>query len=288
MRVGEQRLERGQPFFRLAHLVSIALRPEDREAPPTFRRGAACRARAADRGDEEMGTHVAGGMTIQPAALGDLDAIEALEAAAFTGDRLSRRSLRAFVRAAHRPLMVARFGERVAGYALISTRRGGRAARIYSLAVDPRRGGAGLGGPCCRPASATRAPRDCETLRLEVRYDNSPPSPSTRRWAIARLAITRAITRTARRRCASRSASRRAATPRLRERRKIAAIPPAPLARDLRATHGGSSAGARPIDGGLAACQDFAFRSAREPIGFMFALGCEPAPRSGAEPAPPP
>jgi ribosomal-protein-alanine acetyltransferase len=120
-----------------------------------------------------MGTHVAGGMTIQPAALGDLDAIEALEAAAFTGDRLSRRSLRAFVRAAHRPLIVARFGERVAGYALISIRRGGRAARIYSLAVDPAQGRRGVGRALLQACERYARARDCETLRLEVRYDNS-------------------------------------------------------------------------------------------------------------------
>jgi ribosomal-protein-alanine acetyltransferase len=120
-----------------------------------------------------MGAYVAGGMTIQPAALGDLDAIEALETAAFTGDRLSRRSLRAFVRAAHRPLMVARFGERVAGYALISTRRGGRAARIYSLAVDPAQGRRGVGRALLQACERYARARHCETLRLEVRYDNA-------------------------------------------------------------------------------------------------------------------
>jgi ribosomal-protein-alanine N-acetyltransferase len=119
-----------------------------------------------------MGGHVAGGMTIQPAALGDLDAIEALEAAAFTGDRLSRRSLRAFVRAAHRPLIVARFGERVAGYALISIRRGSRAARIYSIAADPAQQRRGVGRALLQACERYARAHGCETLRLEVRYDN--------------------------------------------------------------------------------------------------------------------
>src|SRR5271166_931965 len=92
-----------------------------------------------------MNSHVVGGMTIGPASLGDLDAVEALETAAFTGDRLSRRSLRGFIRAPRRPLIVARFGDRIAGYALLSARAGGRTARIYSLAVDPAQGRRGVG-----------------------------------------------------------------------------------------------------------------------------------------------
>ena len=117
-----------------------------------------------------MSTHVVGGMTIQPATLSDLGAIEALEAAAFTGDRLSRRSLRAFVLAKRRPLIVARFGERVAGYALVSTRRGGRTARIYSLAVDPAQARRGVGRALlqaceryARPTAARRSGSRCVT-----------------------------------------------------------------------------------------------------------------------------
>ena len=119
-----------------------------------------------------MNTHVAGGMTIGPASLDDLDAIEALEAAAFTGDRLSRRSLRAFIRAPRRPLIVARFGERVAGYALLSARKGGRTARIYSLAVDPAQGRRGVGRALLQACERYARAHGLEALRLEVRYDN--------------------------------------------------------------------------------------------------------------------
>jgi len=119
-----------------------------------------------------MHTHVAGGMTIGSASLDDLDAIEALETAAFTGDRLSRRSLRAFVRAPRRPLLVARFGNRVAGYALLSTRSGGRAARIYSLAVDPAQTRRGVGRALLQACERYARGRGLDALRLEVRYDN--------------------------------------------------------------------------------------------------------------------
>ena len=111
--------------------------------------------------------------TIGPASLDDLDAIEALEAAAFTGDRLSRRSLRGFIRAPRRPLIVARFGERVAGYALHVDARGRpHGAHLFARRRSPPRRAAASGARCCRPASATRAAHGREALRLEVRYDN--------------------------------------------------------------------------------------------------------------------
>jgi ribosomal-protein-alanine acetyltransferase len=119
-----------------------------------------------------MNTHVAGGMTIGPASLDDLDAIEALEAAAFPGDRLSRRSLRAFIRAPSRPLIVARFGDRLAGYALLSARKDGRTARIYSLAVEPAQARRGVGRALLQACERYARARGREALRLEVRYDN--------------------------------------------------------------------------------------------------------------------
>ena len=119
-----------------------------------------------------MNSHVAGSMTISPALLADLDAIEALEAAAFVGDRLSRRSLRAFIRSPLRPLLVARFGDRIAGYALLSARQGGRTARIYSLAVDPSQKRRGVGRALLQACERYARARGRAALRLEVRYDN--------------------------------------------------------------------------------------------------------------------
>ena len=113
-----------------------------------------------------------GGMTVRAASLDDLDAIEALEAAAFTGDRLSRRSLRAFIRAPRRPLIVARFGDRVAGYALLSAREGGRTARVYSIAVDPAQARRGVGRALLQACERFARAHGREALRLEVRYDN--------------------------------------------------------------------------------------------------------------------
>jgi len=113
-----------------------------------------------------------GGMSVRAASLDDLDAIEALEIAVFPSDRLSRRSLRSFIGAAHRPLFVAKFGPILAGYALIALRKGGRSARLYSLAVDPARGRRGVGRALLQACERYARAHNRNSLRLEVRYDN--------------------------------------------------------------------------------------------------------------------
>ncbi|MGD0719496.1 MAG: GNAT family N-acetyltransferase [Roseiarcus sp.] len=111
-------------------------------------------------------------LSIRPARPADLDAILALEFAVFSADRLSRRSLRGFIASPHRPVLVAVADRALAGYALVALRRGSRAARLYSIAVDRRIGRRGVGralmAACERYVRAQG--RDC--LRLEVRADN--------------------------------------------------------------------------------------------------------------------
>ncbi len=114
-----------------------------------------------------------GGMMVCSASLDDLEAIQALEFAAFPTDRLSRRSLRGFIRAPHRPLIVAKFGEKLAGYALIALRRGSTSARLYSLAVDPKQGRRGVGRALLQACERYARAHDCGAVRLEVRYDNA-------------------------------------------------------------------------------------------------------------------
>jgi [ribosomal protein S18]-alanine N-acetyltransferase len=113
------------------------------------------------------------GMMVCSASLDDLGAVEALECAAFPGDRLSRRSLRNFLRAPHHPLLVARFGEAIAGYALIALRKGGVSARIYSLAVDPAQARRGVGRALLQACERYARAHDRRVVRLEVRYDNT-------------------------------------------------------------------------------------------------------------------
>jgi ribosomal-protein-alanine N-acetyltransferase len=111
-------------------------------------------------------------ISIRAGTLRDLDAIFALEHAVFATDRLSRRSLRAFILDRRRPLRVAVLDKALAGYALIALRKRSAAARLYSIAVDPRCGRQGVGSALMGACERYAAAHGCDLLRLEVRADN--------------------------------------------------------------------------------------------------------------------
>src|SRR5208282_5879026 len=67
------------------------------------------------------------GIVVREARPRDLDAIARLENESFETDRVSRRSLREFLRAAHRPVIAAMIDDELAGYALVSLRKTSRA-----------------------------------------------------------------------------------------------------------------------------------------------------------------
>jgi [ribosomal protein S18]-alanine N-acetyltransferase len=109
---------------------------------------------------------------IRAASPRDLNAIFALEQAVFSADRLSRRSLRAFIQSPNQPLLVAISDRSLAGYALVALREGSSAARLYSIAVDPHRGRRGVGRALMAASQRYAAKHGRQSLRLEVRCDN--------------------------------------------------------------------------------------------------------------------
>jgi [ribosomal protein S18]-alanine N-acetyltransferase len=110
-------------------------------------------------------------VAIRPARVSDLDAIAALEHEAFTGDRLSRRSLQNFIRAGDR-LLVATEPDGLTGYALVTWRKGGRRARLYSIAVHAGKSGRGVGRALLDAVEARALAQGCAAIRHEVREDN--------------------------------------------------------------------------------------------------------------------
>ncbi len=113
------------------------------------------------------------GIVVRAARSRDLDAIARLENASFETDRVSRRSLREFLRADHRPMIVATIGDELAGYALVSLRKTSLAVRIYSLAVDAQFARRGVGRALLAACEAYARRNRRAALTLEVRYDNS-------------------------------------------------------------------------------------------------------------------
>ena len=113
------------------------------------------------------------GIVVREARQSDLDAIARLENESFESDRVSRRSLREFLRAKHRPVIAATIDDEIAGYALVALRKGARAVRIYSLAVAARFARRGVGRALLQACEAYARRHGRSALTLEVRYDNA-------------------------------------------------------------------------------------------------------------------
>lgn len=111
---------------------------------------------------------------VREAGPDDLEAIVSLEDESFADDRVSRRSLREFLRAPHRPVIAATVDGELAGYALVTSRKGARSVRIYSIAVDARFARRGVGRALLQACEGYARRQGSVALALEVRYDNAP------------------------------------------------------------------------------------------------------------------
>jgi [ribosomal protein S18]-alanine N-acetyltransferase len=112
------------------------------------------------------------GVEIRDADDADLDGLNALEGRSFASDRMARRNIRRLIDQKSASLRVAAGKDGVHGYHLVLFRKDSSIARLYSIAVDDRRRGAGLGRRLLADAEAVAAARRKRALRLEVREDN--------------------------------------------------------------------------------------------------------------------
>ncbi|MCG6942464.1 MAG: GNAT family N-acetyltransferase/peptidase C39 family protein [Thiohalocapsa sp.] len=134
---------------------------------------------------------------IRPAVPEDLDALVALESASFDSDRITRRQFRYMLARAQAVLLVAtetraagavepRSAAEAAGapadtsvppllgYVLVLFNRATSVARLYSIAVDARARGRGIGQALVAAAERATWDADRAYLRLEIRRDNLP------------------------------------------------------------------------------------------------------------------
>jgi len=108
---------------------------------------------------------------IRPARASDLDALVAIEVAAFESDRISRRSFRRLLASPSAAIKVAELAGKFAGYTLVLYRTGSRRARLYSIATAHP--GRGLGPALLAAAERDATLRACTMLGLEVRAGNA-------------------------------------------------------------------------------------------------------------------
>jgi len=105
--------------------------------------------------------------------LRDLDALIALERAAFTTDILSRRSFRRFLAARAAAAIVAESGDQIVGYALVLYRPRSDLARLYSIAVDRGYRKRGIARQLLAAAERAARRHGCRAMRLEVHEHNT-------------------------------------------------------------------------------------------------------------------
>lgn len=110
---------------------------------------------------------------IRTARMSDLDALVALENRSFTTDRMNRRQWRRHLASDSARVLVAELAGRIAGAAVLFFRTRSAIARLYSLAVDARLRGFGIGESLLAACESQTLARKCLGLRLEVRTDNN-------------------------------------------------------------------------------------------------------------------
>jgi len=110
---------------------------------------------------------------IRRAATSDLDALVALERAAFTTDHLSRRQYRRHLQSTSAQVLAAVDRSGLLGKAVVFFRGNSTIARLYSIAVAHGARGRGLGEALLAAAEHAAERNGAQCMRLEVRPDNS-------------------------------------------------------------------------------------------------------------------
>lgn len=103
----------------------------------------------------------------------DLDRLVEIEQSTFTSDRLSRRRLKHWIKADNRVFVVAEMNQVLLGYGLVLLNQGTRLARLYSLAVDQKARGLGLGRKLLTALEDAAEDKERLYMRLEVAQDNA-------------------------------------------------------------------------------------------------------------------
>jgi ribosomal protein S18 acetylase RimI-like enzyme len=109
---------------------------------------------------------------IRRATPADLDALVALERAAFTTDHLSQRQYRAHLRSSSAAVLAAVDATHLLGKAVVFFRRNSDIARLYSIAVADAARGRGIGEALLAAAEDAARRHRARRMRLEVRHDN--------------------------------------------------------------------------------------------------------------------
>jgi len=109
---------------------------------------------------------------IRRGRLADLNALWELESRVFAMDGISRRSLRRLLASPSAVVLVAEADHTIAGIAVVLFRATSAVARLYRLAVAPKKTGRGIASALLVASERISKSRQCRSLRLEVHEKN--------------------------------------------------------------------------------------------------------------------
>ncbi|MEP0828861.1 MAG: GNAT family N-acetyltransferase [bacterium] len=117
---------------------------------------------------------MATGMGIKPrqGTLNDLSSLIRLENISFGGDAFNRRQLRYLLTKANADVIILGNRTKVQGAAIMLWRKRSRRGHLYSIVIDPKCRGLGLGEKLLRQCEKAAQLHECDSVTLEVRSDN--------------------------------------------------------------------------------------------------------------------
>jgi len=110
---------------------------------------------------------------IRQAGLVDLNHLKSMEERGFTGDRFRPEQLRYLLTKAKASTLLAEMDGTPAGMAIMLWRKRLSNGRLYDIVVDPSMRGRGIGARLLEQCLKEAKRRKCQTVSLEVRFDNT-------------------------------------------------------------------------------------------------------------------
>ena len=110
---------------------------------------------------------------IRPAVQSDIPALIDIENTSFQYDRISKRNFSHLLKTANSITLLDEKNKQVRGYLTILFRMNSSHSRIYSIATHIDFLGLGVAAKLLRIAEQIALKKQCKTMRLEIRKDNS-------------------------------------------------------------------------------------------------------------------
>lgn len=102
----------------------------------------------------------------------DLNQLLKIEELCFKTDRLSKRSFQSFISNSKADLLLVTHDEEIIGYGLVLYKRGSSLARLYSIAINPKFSGQGVGKKLLTKLEECAVNKRAAFMRLEVASKN--------------------------------------------------------------------------------------------------------------------